>query len=80
LNNSVGIRLPNSLLEDWNTPQRLVVTVFKDAKALFDEKHLTSSVVSASLGGIHQKDLKDPVIVWFRRNIGNTPGKHIYSF
>jgi hypothetical protein len=61
-------------LEDPATPGRLVVTVFRETGPFFDRSNLTSSIISATLGGVHVKDLQDPVVLYFMRNITITPG------
>ncbi|CAB3371490.1 Hypothetical predicted protein [Cloeon dipterum] len=65
---SAGVRLPESLLERENVSKRLVVTVFRETATLFNEHTSTTSVVNVNLGGVHHKDLQNPVIIWFRRN------------
>jgi len=62
------MRLPNSLLDTLESNQRLVVTVFGDAKSLFSDKYPTTSVISATLNGAHVANLEEPIILWFRRD------------
>lgn len=71
---SVGIKFPKSLLQNANTPNRLVITVCRQdsfsggKKPLFDRGPLTSSIISATFGGVHLKNLSEPIVLYFTRN------------
>jgi len=69
------MRLPKSLLENYETAQKLAMIVIRDSKTLFDGEYPTKSVIGATLDGEGHTNLTDPIILWFRRETGTLESK-----